>query len=112
MFRLVLVAVLLGGALGVAGEDKSDEKKTDEKKGDVKKDDKGKKDKVELSADLKEILKLTNEARAKEKLPPLTFHPILCKVAKSYSELMAKHQKMEHGLDGKRPGDRVEAAGY
>jgi uncharacterized protein YkwD len=109
MFRLVLVAVLLGGAVALADEKKTDEKKTDEKKDKVNKGNKGN---VALPADLKEILKLTNQARAKEKLPALTVDPILCKVAKEYSELMAKKGKMEHRLDGQGTGDRVEAAGY
>jgi uncharacterized protein YkwD len=59
-----------------------------------------------------EILKLTNEARAKEKLPPLKMNPLLTKIANAHSANMAKQQKMEHVLDGKKPAQRVEEGGY
>jgi uncharacterized protein YkwD len=96
MVRLVLVVVALGGAVALADEKKKDEKK----------------DKVELSAEFKEILELVNRERAKQKLPALTIDPTLTKVAKGYSELMAKREKAAHGLDGKRVGERIFDAGY
>jgi uncharacterized protein YkwD len=77
-------------------------------------DEKEKKDppKFELSAEEKAILEMTNAERAKVKLPPLTINPILCKVARGHSENMAKQEKMEHVLDGKKPGQRTSEGGY
>jgi uncharacterized protein YkwD len=68
--------------------------------------------KFELSKEEKEILKLTNEEREKEKLPVLELHPLLVKAARAHSANMAKQEKMDHVLDDKNPGQRVEAAGY
>ncbi len=70
------------------------------------------KDKVKLSADEKALVEMLNKVRAKEKLPPLKVNAVLCKVARKHSENMAKQEKMAHILDGKKPGDRVTAAGY
>ncbi len=53
-----------------------------------------------------------NEERAKADLPALRPHPLLFKAARAHSANMAKQRKMEHILDGKRPAQRVEAAGY
>jgi hypothetical protein len=60
----------------------------------------------------KQVLKLTNEARAKEKLPPLAPNPLLFRIARQHSANMAKKGEMAHVLDGKNPGDRVLAGGY
>jgi uncharacterized protein YkwD len=68
--------------------------------------------KFELTADEKELLKLLNESRAKEKLPPLTANPVLTRVARAHSANMHKQGKMTHDLDGKRVVQRVLAAGY
>jgi uncharacterized protein YkwD len=59
-----------------------------------------------------EILKRTNEARAKEKLPPLKMNPLLTKIANAHSANMAKQEKMAHVLDGKKPAQRVKEGGY
>jgi uncharacterized protein YkwD len=59
-----------------------------------------------------EILKRTNEARAKEKLEPLKLSPVLTRVANAHSANMAKQEKMAHVLDDKRPGQRIAAAAY
>lgn len=67
---------------------------------------------VKLTSAEQKILDLTNQARQKEKLPPLKFNPVLTQVARKHSENMARQGKMEHELDGKRPAERVEAAGY
>ena len=67
---------------------------------------------LELTADEKVILELTNKARAAEKLPPLTANAALFQAARSHSENMAKQSKLEHELDGKRVSDRATAAGY
>src|SRR5262249_53773509 len=67
---------------------------------------------TKLSKDEQLILELTNEARAKEKLPPLKANATLLRVARAHSANMAKQQKMEHDLDGKTPAQRIEDAGY
>lgn len=66
----------------------------------------------EVTAEEKKIIDLTNAARAKEKLPPMKINATLVKAARDHSANMAKQGKMEHVLDGKKPGDRVAAAGY
>ncbi len=71
-----------------------------------------KKDEAKLSKDEQRILDLTNEARAKDKLPPLKANATLMKVARAHAANMAKQRKMEHVLDGKNPAERVEKAGY
>src|SRR5438270_13631620 len=68
--------------------------------------------KVELTAEEKAVLELTNQERAKEKLPPLKPNPILMKVARAHSKNMAKQEKLAHELDGKKPHERAEDAGY
>src|SRR5947209_20598970 len=67
---------------------------------------------VRLSRNEQAILELTNAARAKEDLPPLTANATLCKVARAHSANMARQEKMEHVLDGKDPVQRVKASGY
>jgi uncharacterized protein YkwD len=68
--------------------------------------------KVVLSADERAILELTNAARKKEKLPPLTVTPKLMAIARAHAKNMAKQDKMSHELDGKKPADRARAIGY
>jgi uncharacterized protein YkwD len=67
---------------------------------------------VTLSAPEQQMLKLLNEARAREKLPPLRPNAILFKVARAHAANMAKQEKMAHVLDGKKPAQRVDEAGY
>lgn len=73
---------------------------------------KEKTDKFEMTRNERRLLELVNKERAKADLPPLRPHPLLFKAARSHSANMAKQRKMEHILDGKRPSQRVEAAGY
>jgi uncharacterized protein YkwD len=68
--------------------------------------------KVTLTADEQTILDLTNKARAEEKLPPLKLNATLTEVARAHSKNMAKKAELNHELDGKKPADRVLAAGY
>jgi len=68
--------------------------------------------KVTLTADEQTILDLTNKARAEEKLSPLKMNAILTEVARAHSKNMAKKSELNHELDGKKPADRVKAAGY
>jgi uncharacterized protein YkwD len=65
-----------------------------------------------LSEDEQQVLDLTNQARQKEKLPPLRPNAQLFAAARGHSVNMARQGKMEHVLDGKKPGDRVKEAGY
>jgi uncharacterized protein YkwD len=68
--------------------------------------------KLELSEQEKTLLELTNKARVAEKLPPLKPNAALFQAARSHSANMAKQDKLEHELDGKRVSDRASAAGY
>lgn len=67
---------------------------------------------VRLSADEKALLELANQARQKEKLPPLTVNAVLCRVARRHTENMARQEKLSHQLDGKSVGARVDEGGY
>ncbi len=58
------------------------------------------------------ILDLTNQARAKEKLPPLAPNPVLVEVARAHSRNMASKGVLQHDLDGKKAHERVRDAGY
>lgn len=91
---LVAFAVLVLGSPAAAG---------DEKKPAAK---------FELTKEEKAILELTNKARAAEKLPPLTVNEALFRAARQHTENMAKQDKLEHELDGKRVSDRADAEGY
>jgi len=68
--------------------------------------------KFEMTKDEQTLLKLLNEERTKAHLPVLKPHPLLFKAARTHAKNMAKQRKMEHVLDGKKPAQRVEAAGY
>lgn len=68
--------------------------------------------KFEITKEEQRIMDLINKERAKAKLPELRPHPLLFKAARGHSANMAKQQKMEHVLDGKKPSQRVAAAGY
>jgi uncharacterized protein YkwD len=67
---------------------------------------------LKLSAEEQQVLDLTNQAREKEKLPPLRPNPLLFAAARGHSGNMARQDVMDHVLDGKTPGDRVKDAGY
>jgi uncharacterized protein YkwD len=68
--------------------------------------------KLEMSKEEKAILELTNKERAKEKLPPLEPNELLFKAARGHSANMAKQGELEHVLDGKNPGKRLDDEGY
>ena len=65
-----------------------------------------------LSKQEQQLVDLTNKARAKEKLSQLKPNPLLCKAAHNHSANMAKQQKMEHELDGKRVDKRLDDVKY
>ena len=75
-------------------------------------EDKKESSSFEMSKNERRLLELVNEERAKADLPALRPHPLLFKAARAHSANMAKQRKMEHILDGKRPAQRVQAAGY
>src|SRR5262249_32756501 len=68
--------------------------------------------KFEMTKAEKKLLDLTNKEREKEKLPPLKPNPRLFKIARAHSVNMAKHEKMDHKLDGKDPVQRIKEGGY
>ncbi|HTU19863.1 MAG TPA: CAP domain-containing protein [Gemmataceae bacterium] len=75
-------------------------------------DDKKEPTKLEMTKEEQALLKLLNEKRAKKDLLALRPHPLLIKAAREQSKNMAKQRKMEHDLNGKKLGQRVDAAGY
>jgi uncharacterized protein YkwD len=68
--------------------------------------------KFQMSKEEKELVDLTNREREKNKLPALKPNPTLFKVARAHSANMAKQNKMDHVLDGKKSSQRVKEAGY
>jgi uncharacterized protein (TIGR03000 family) len=65
-----------------------------------------------LSADEKAILELTNQERAKQNLAPLRANEKLFRAARSHSTNMARQDRLDHVLDGKDPGVRLQEVGY
>jgi uncharacterized protein YkwD len=65
-----------------------------------------------MADDEKALIELVNKARAKAKLPALERDPTLDRAAKGHTENMARQEKMEHVLDGKRVSHRVSDVGY
>lgn len=65
-----------------------------------------------LSDEEKKLVELTNEARAKDKLPPLRVQPQLMEAARKHSANMARQREMNHELDGKGPTQRVRDEKY
>ncbi|MDI2130033.1 CAP domain-containing protein [Yinghuangia seranimata] len=60
-----------------------------------------------------EVITLTNAARAAHGLPPLAAEPRLTASAQAHSADMAARDYFEHdSLDGRKPADRIRAAGY
>jgi uncharacterized protein YkwD len=59
-----------------------------------------------------ELVKLTNQARAKEKKPALKVNELLMKAARQHAENMAKQNQMSHILDGKDASNRIKELGY
>src|SRR6187200_3033089 len=71
-----------------------------------------KKSALQLTAQEKELLNLTNAERKKENLPPLKTAPLLFKTARSHSQNMAIQGKLVHDLDCKSPFDRLNEVKY
>ncbi len=70
------------------------------------------KEEPKLGPEEQAVLELTNQAREKEKLPPLKLNAVLTEVARAHSMNMAKKGELNHVLDGKKPSERLKAAGY
>jgi uncharacterized protein YkwD len=70
------------------------------------------KSKLKISADEQKLIDLVNEARKKEKLPPLKANATLFAVARAHSKNMAKKGEMQHVLDGKDVKKRLQDARY
>src|SRR5260370_21509007 len=66
----------------------------------------------QLTKQEQELGELVNKERAKKELPALKVDPLLTKAAREHSANMAKQEKMQRVLDGKKPPERAEAAGY
>jgi uncharacterized protein YkwD len=98
MWRSVLAGLLLCGVV------LADEPKKKEQPAEVKPD--------KLSDDEKALVELVNKDRAKAKLGAVKVNAVLCRVARLHSENMARQEKMDHVLDGKRVPFRVTSAGY
>jgi uncharacterized protein YkwD len=58
------------------------------------------------------VLDLANAERKKLQLPPLIAEPLLTKAARQHSANMAKQSRLEHTLDEKSVGGRLDAVGY
>ena len=59
------------------------------------------------------IVAAHNKLRLDEKLPPVTFAPLLAKAAIVQAADMAEHTAMKHeGSDGSTPAERIKRAGY
>lgn len=66
-----------------------------------------------LTASQQNVLRLTNDERAKVGLAALRPNPALMKAAQDYAALMARERHFSHtGPDGSRPRDRAQQAGY
>lgn len=60
----------------------------------------------------KTVVKETNEFRLKHDLHELKSDKTLTKAAQAFADFMAKTEKYGHHADGRRPAQRVAAAGY
>src|SRR4051812_37017472 len=67
---------------------------------------------LKLSAEEETVVALVNAKRKEEKLPPLRISKLLTEVARKHSANMAKQGKLEHKLDGKGTGERLDEAEY
>jgi uncharacterized protein YkwD len=105
--RVWLGIVLMGGCLALPGTAADEPKKP----------------KIDFPKQVKLLIDLTNEARAKEKLPPLKVHDLLTTAAIDYSvilskdrknslELMFKKDPKVHMIGGKDPGQRLDDLKY
>lgn len=72
----------------------------------------GPKSGAKLSADEQAVLDLTNKERAKQGLAPFQINDKLLQAARNHSANMARLGQLDHTLDGKDPGNRLQEVGY
>ena len=58
------------------------------------------------------IVEQTNEFRASQQLAALKSEPLLAEAARAYARFLAASTLFTHEADGRRPVDRIKAAGY
>ena len=58
------------------------------------------------------IVQQTNVFRAENKLPAVQSEPALAKAARIYAQFLSATPVFSHEADGRRPVDRIKAAGY
>ena len=58
------------------------------------------------------VIDRTNAERKVAGLRPLAEHPQLAEAARRHAADMARHDVMDHKLDGRMPADRVRTAGF
>lgn len=59
-----------------------------------------------------QIVTATNQFRRQEKRRELKVNPQLSQAAQAFADFMGRTDKFSHEADGKKPADRVTAAGY
>jgi uncharacterized protein YkwD len=67
---------------------------------------------LKMSDAEKKLLSLTNDERAKHKLPLLKPNAKLFAAARGHAAVMARLNKLEHVIDGVTPGGRAKKQGY
>ena len=67
---------------------------------------------AKLSKEEQEVLDLVNAERQKVGSGPIRASAILMRAAREHSANMAAQDQLGHDLDGKGPGDRLQALGY
>jgi uncharacterized protein YkwD len=65
-----------------------------------------------LSADEQAVFELSNQERKKAGLPPLVVNEKLMQAARAHSVNMARLNQLEHTLDDKGPGERIDEVKY
>jgi uncharacterized protein YkwD len=67
---------------------------------------------VNLSPVERKLFEMVNQERARRNLPAYLLSPLLTQAAQQHSADMAREHKLEHGLYGKGPYQRMIAYGY
>ena len=65
-----------------------------------------------LTGEEKDLLHRGNHERSRAEQRPLRADAKLCQAARDNARNMARHQKLDHDLDGQTPADRITKAGY
>jgi len=59
-----------------------------------------------------QIVEMTNAYRAQNNLNAVTRNPLLARAARAYARYLARNDAFSHDADGRKPAERVAAAGY